>query len=83
MVLTGSGLAVDSGDVVTLGNQLGARQVNLRATRNLTLVESQLQATGDLTLLAGDTVRIRDSASQPFSVRAGISRFRAIEILIF
>ena len=67
--LTGSDLRVESGDVV--GGEVTAQTATLSAEHNLTLVESQLQASGDLTLLAGDTVRIRDSVAKPFTARAG------------
>src|SRR4028119_1188511 len=54
-VLTGSGIQVENGDVVARGVQ--AQTATLSASRNLTLVESQLHTTGDLNLLAQDTVR--------------------------
>ena len=37
----------------------------------MNLVESQLTTTGDLQLLAGDTVSIRDSQTKPFLAKAG------------
>ncbi len=58
-----------NGDVVT-GN-VTAKTATLSANRNLTAVESQLNTTGDLKLLAGDTVRVRDSAANPFIAKAG------------
>jgi filamentous hemagglutinin family protein len=69
VVLTGSGISVDNGDVVV--REVNAREATLAASRNLTLVESRLTTTGDLNLLARDTVRVRDSATSPFIARAG------------
>ncbi|HEY9830909.1 MAG TPA: filamentous hemagglutinin N-terminal domain-containing protein, partial [Stenomitos sp.] len=67
--LSGAGIAVESGDVVaktaTAGNAL------LWANHDLTLVESQLQTTGDLQLLAQNTVRVRDSLTYPVLVQTG------------
>jgi filamentous hemagglutinin family protein len=67
--LSGSGISVVNGDVVT-GN-VTAKTATLSAKGNLTSVESQLSTTGDLNLLAGDTVRIRDSIANPFVAKAG------------
>ncbi|MFB2769529.1 CHAT domain-containing protein [Pelatocladus sp. BLCC-F211] len=67
--LSGSGISVQNGDVVT-GN-VTAKTAILTAKRNLTSVESQLNTTGDLNLLAEDTVRIRDSVTNPFVAQAG------------
>ncbi|HEY9653514.1 MAG TPA: CHAT domain-containing protein [Coleofasciculaceae cyanobacterium] len=67
--LTGSGLSVENGDVVA--SHVTARTARLSAANNLTLVESQLQTTGDLQLLANNTVRVRDSAANPFLAQAG------------
>ncbi|NET58542.1 MAG: CHAT domain-containing protein [Symploca sp. SIO2E6] len=67
--LSGSGFPVENGDVVA--HQLTAQTAVLSATNNLTLVESKLHTTGDLTLLADDTVQIRDSITNPFIAQAG------------
>ena len=67
--LTGSGINVEAGDVVA--RNVTAQTATLSADRNLTLVESQLDTTGDLTLLAKDTVRARDSVANPFLAKAG------------
>jgi hypothetical protein len=67
--LTGSGFRVENGDVVA--NKLTAETLKLEANRNLTLVESQLQSTGDMQLLAQDTVKVRDSVEQPFIAQSG------------
>lgn len=67
--LTGSGFKVESGDVVA--KELNAQTATLSATHNLTLVESQLQTSGDMQLLAQDTVRVRDSAANSFLAQAG------------
>jgi len=67
--LASSGLAVEAGDVTV--QQLSAGTATLSAAGNLTLVESQLGTTSDLQLLAKDTVRVRDSAANPFIAAAG------------
>ncbi|WP_390883575.1 filamentous hemagglutinin N-terminal domain-containing protein [Kovacikia minuta] len=67
--LVGSGIRVEPGDGVI--RRAIAQSATLSAQRNLTLVESQLQTTGDLHLLAGNTVWVRDSATTPFLARAG------------
>ncbi|MGI2906876.1 filamentous hemagglutinin N-terminal domain-containing protein [Tolypothrix sp. VBCCA 56010] len=67
--LTGSGLPVVDGDVVA--RNVTAQTATLTANNNLTLIESQLGTTGDLNLLAGDTVRVRDSVANPFVAQAG------------
>ncbi len=81
--LTGSGIGVQPGDVVA--RDLTAQTATLWANRNLTLVESQLQTTGDLNVLAQDTVQIRDSEVNPFLAQAGgnlyIQGNQAIDIL--
>lgn len=67
--LTGSPQTLTSGDVAV--RQATAQTVTLSAQRHLTLVESQLQATGNLDLLAGNTVFVRDSVAHPFTAQAG------------
>jgi filamentous hemagglutinin family protein len=67
--ITGSGFRVDNGDVVA--KNVTAQTATLSAANNLTLVESQLQTTGDLNLLAGNTVRVRDSVGHPFIAQSG------------
>ncbi|MUG97316.1 filamentous hemagglutinin N-terminal domain-containing protein [Scytonema sp. UIC 10036] len=67
--LTGSGLSVVDGDVVA--RNVTAQTATLTANNNLTLVESQIGTTGDLNLLAGNTVRVRDSVANPFVAQAG------------
>ncbi|WP_051056132.1 filamentous hemagglutinin N-terminal domain-containing protein [Cylindrospermum stagnale] len=67
--LAGSGLSVGDGDVVA--KNVSAQTATLTAQQNLTLVESQLNTTGDLNLLAGDTVRVRDTVANPFVAQAG------------
>lgn len=67
--LTGSGLLVETGDVAI--RNLTAKTANLQANHNLTLVESQLHTSGDLQLLARDTVRVRDTVTNPFIAAAG------------
>jgi filamentous hemagglutinin family protein len=67
--LTGSGIAVENGDLVAKNVISG--QATLSAAHNLTLVESKLQTTGDLNLFAADTVTVRDSTTNPVSLQAG------------
>ncbi|MGM3305135.1 two-partner secretion domain-containing protein [Anabaena sp. WFMT] len=67
--LSGSGLSVGDGDVVA--KNVTAQTATLTAHHNLTLVESLIGTNGDLNLLAGDTVRIRDSVANPFVAQAG------------
>lgn len=69
VVLTGSGIGVENGDVAV--KDLTAQTAILSAVQNLTLVESLLSTTGDLNLLAQDTVRVRDSVANPFVAAAG------------
>src|SRR5919202_1719053 len=66
--LTG-GVQVENGDAVAKGVSAGT--ATLSANRNLTLVESLLRTTGDLNLLADNTVRVRDSVANPFVANAG------------
>jgi filamentous hemagglutinin family protein len=65
----GSGIPVVNGDVVT--QNVTSQTATLSANRNLTLVESQLRTTGNLNLLAQDTVQVRDSVTNPFVADAG------------
>ncbi|MGJ5628280.1 CHAT domain-containing protein [Nostoc sp. CALU 1950] len=67
--LTGSGIGINSGDVVAKNVTSGT--ATLSAARNLTLPDSQLLTTGDLNLLAKDTVRVRDSVANSFLAQAG------------
>jgi filamentous hemagglutinin family protein len=67
--LSGSDLHVENGDVVP--QNVTAQTATLWATHNLTLVNSRLRTTGDLYLLAGHTVRVRDSVANPFLAQAG------------
>lgn len=67
--LTNSNTAIAVGDVAV--NQLSAGTATLSGDRNLTLIDSQLVTTGDLNLLAGDTVFVRDSVANPFLAQAG------------
>lgn len=81
--LKGANLQLNQGDVTV--KNLNAQNALLSAEGNLTLVESQLQTTKNLTLLAKDTVRVRDSAVNPFIALAGgnfsIQGDRGIDIL--
>ncbi len=69
VALTGSGISIDNGDLVA--KTVTGGSALLSAENNLTLVESQLTTTGDLQLLAQDTVRVRDTVANPFIAQAG------------
>ncbi|MGA7936005.1 MAG: filamentous hemagglutinin N-terminal domain-containing protein [Kovacikia sp.] len=69
VTLTGSEMQVQNGDVAV--KAVTAKTATLSATNNLTLVESQLQTTGNLRLLAQNKVQVRDSGANPVVVRAG------------
>jgi filamentous hemagglutinin family protein len=75
VILTESGLAVEPGDIALVGTSdtasVRAETATLAAANTLTLVEAALQTTGNLNLLALDTVRIRDSERHPFLAQAG------------
>jgi filamentous hemagglutinin family protein len=68
-LLTGSGISANTGDVVA--KRVNSGTATLSAANNLTLVESQLRTTGDLNLLAQNTVQVRDSVANPFLAQAG------------
>ena len=85
-------LIAPTGEVAVLGvsgdvqvRNFKASTATLAASGNLTLVESQLYTTGDLNLLALDTVLIRDSLTNPFVAKAGgnlyIQGNKSIDIL--
>ncbi len=82
--LTGSDIPVNNGDVVA--KNVSAGTATLSAANNLTLPESNLQTTGNLNLLAKDTVRVRDSVANPFIAKAGgnlyIQGNQSIDILV-
>lgn len=67
--LTGSDLKIQNGDIAA--RNLTTRTATLSAARDLVLVESHLQTTGDLTLRAQNTVIARDSVAKPFVARTG------------
>ncbi|NDJ15921.1 CHAT domain-containing protein [Myxacorys almedinensis] len=69
VTLIGSGSAIASGDLVA--KAVRSRHALLSATRDLTLVESQLYTTGNLELLADRSVVVRDSVAHPFVARSG------------
>jgi filamentous hemagglutinin family protein len=68
-VLTGSDIIIENGDVVA--KNVTAQEATLTANHNLTLVDSTLTTTGDMNLLAQDTVRVRDSVASPVIAQAG------------
>lgn len=63
---------------------LTAQTATLSSAQNLNLTESQLVTKGDLTLLAQDTVRVRDTVDRPILIGAGgqllVESDRAIDI---
>ncbi|MBD1942965.1 tetratricopeptide repeat protein, partial [Coleofasciculus sp. FACHB-712] len=67
--LIGSGIQVENGDIVA--KNVTAESAQLSANNNLTLVESQLETTGNMQLLAQDTVRVRDTQANPVLIQAG------------
>ncbi|MEQ9670177.1 CHAT domain-containing protein [Coleofasciculus sp. G2-EDA-02] len=67
--LTNSGTEVQTGDVAV--NQINAGTATLSAQQNLTLIESQLRTSGDMNLLANNTVFVRDSVENYFIAQAG------------
>ena len=79
-----SGAGVEPGDGVV--TTIAAGSATLQATRNLTLLNSQIETTGDLTLRAGQTVQLQDSPTTPAVVQAGgtlqIQGDRSVEIAI-
>jgi len=83
--LADSGLPIEMGDVVA--REVNAETATLSAANNLTLAESQLSSTGDLNLLAGNTVRSHDTLARPFIAEAlgnlSIQGNQAIEISTF
>jgi filamentous hemagglutinin family protein len=88
--LVDSGLAVNSGDIAIAPsnltqNSLNAANAEISAAGNLSLAGVQLNTTGNLTLKAGDTLRVRDNVTNPFLAKAGgnlhIQGDRAIDIL--
>ncbi|MBD2202994.1 CHAT domain-containing protein [Calothrix sp. FACHB-1219] len=67
--LAASGIPVNAGDVAVTG--VTAKTATLNAAENLILPESQLRITGDLNLLAKNTVLARDTVANPFLAQAG------------
>ncbi|WP_293123398.1 filamentous hemagglutinin N-terminal domain-containing protein [Moorena sp. SIO4G3] len=58
-------------DLTLSASEISSDNITLSANNNLNLSESQLSTTGDLTLLAKETVRIRDTADNSFQAVAG------------
>jgi filamentous hemagglutinin family protein len=66
VILTGSGIKVEAGDVAIANSSTPAPQVQtgtltLSAARNIALANTNLNTTGTAQLQAGDTVRVRDT----------------------
>jgi len=78
VMLTGSGIGVETGDVVVTGQAIELDSASITAGNgtltaaagNLTLTESRIESQSNLTLTAADTVRVRDSVQQPFEAIA-------------
>ncbi len=66
--LAGSQLTVEAGDISV--RQLDAESAYLSATRNATLLESQLRTAKDLTLRGESTVTLRDSTARSLLIAA-------------
>ncbi|MDJ0631731.1 MAG: filamentous hemagglutinin N-terminal domain-containing protein [Xenococcaceae cyanobacterium MO_188.B29] len=71
-------LAVPSGQLLIEGvagdvrvRNASAQTATFSASNNLILQDSQLQTAGDLNLLAGNTVQVRDSVANPFVAYSG------------
>ena len=83
--LTGNEVIVEAVDGDVQVQDVTAQTATLKAEENLILHSSQLHTTGDLNLLAEDTVVIRDSVNNPFVAKAGgnlhIQGNQAIDIL--
>lgn len=75
--------SIESGDIAV--RQLTSGDAILAASGNVTLIESQLETTGNLNVLAQDTVFVRDSVALPFLAVAGgnlwVQGNRGIDIL--
>ena len=69
--LTGSGFQVEAGDIVVADSAIETGNLLLAAQENSILQESNITTTGELSLFAGETVRIRDSVARPFIAQAG------------
>ncbi|MEC4984707.1 MAG: filamentous hemagglutinin N-terminal domain-containing protein, partial [Oscillatoria sp. PMC 1076.18] len=67
--LNPAAIAVETGDVIV--RNLTAGTASLAAASNLILNESQLITSGNLSLIARDTVLVRDSLTNPFLAFAG------------
>ncbi len=67
--LKGSSLQINPGDATV--KTVNSQNALLSALANLTFQESQLQTSKNLTLLAKDTVRVRDSIENPSTTLAG------------
>ncbi|HEY9601710.1 MAG TPA: filamentous hemagglutinin N-terminal domain-containing protein, partial [Allocoleopsis sp.] len=67
--LASAGVPVEQGDIVV--KTVVAQTTTLSAQNDLSLIDSQLRTTGDLNLLAQNTVIVRDSATNSFLAQAG------------
>ena len=69
VVIAGSEVPIAAGDVAV--KSVESRSAVLASAKDLALVESQLQTAGDLSLVAQDTVTIRDSVDTAFLAKSG------------
>jgi len=67
--LTGSGLLVKNGDVVV--NKISAGSATIAANQDLILPASQISTTGNLNLLANNTVQALDNIKTALTVKSG------------
>ncbi|GEM_PF-1156522 len=66
---------VENGDILIKGetrkSSIETGNLTLLSANNITLLETELLTSGDLNLLAFDTVKIRDSVTNPINIQAG------------
>lgn len=62
------GPAIEAGDVASIDSALRGTNTLLAATEDLAVQESRIRATGSLSLLAGDTVWLRDGAEPLWAI---------------
>ncbi len=81
VVLAGSALVVEAGDIVVSETTIDARSSTVSSYGNLFLGETEINTSGDLNLLATDTVTIRDRFGATVGGNLQIRGDRAIDIL--
>lgn len=68
--LKGSGLTVKAGDIAMAEAQVESAQLLMLSQGNVALTESDLYSNQAMTIIAKDTVQIRDSEQRPVSLRS-------------